>query len=72
MLRPSVLLVTLLVNAPSLWAAFGRQTAGADAALLRLVISLPIVAVLVACVRTASRPREPAALPVEKQHPTDR
>lgn len=60
MLRPSVLLVTLLVNAPIIWDALGRQTTSTDALLVRLLITLPIVALLLGGVRAALNPARAA------------
>ena len=59
MLRLSVVVVSLLVNAPTLWAAFGRQTASVDTALVRLLITIPIVVVLLGGVRLAMKPAPP-------------
>lgn len=53
MLRGSVLGLALLVNLPVLWAALGTQTVPVDAALIRLLITLPVVAVLLGGVRLA-------------------
>ena len=64
MLRPSVLVVTLLLNAPSLWSALGAQTTSTEGAVVRLLVTLPIVAVLLGFLRTALRPR-----PVETARP---
>lgn len=54
MFRGSVLVLALLVNAPVIWAALGSQTIGVESALIRFLITIPIVAVLLGLVRAAA------------------
>lgn len=54
--RGSVLVVALLVNAPTIWDAFGRQTVSVTTALVHYLVAVPIVAVLLGLVRYAARP----------------
>lgn len=58
MLRGSVLLAAILVNFPVLWAALADQTVSVDTALIRLLITLPIVAVLLGALRMAAKKPE--------------
>ena len=55
MLRGSVLLAAILVNFPVLWAALADQTVSVDTAVTRLLITLPIVAVLLGALRLAAK-----------------
>ena len=55
MFRASVLLVSLLVSAPTVWAALGTQTISVEAAVIRFLITVPIVAVLLGLVRAAMK-----------------
>lgn len=57
MLRWSVLALALLVSAPTLWEGFVTQTIPVDDVLVRFLITVPIVALLLAFVRSASRVR---------------
>jgi hypothetical protein len=60
MLRWSVLALSVLVNLPVLWDALAAQTVPVETVLVRLVVTVPIVALLLAFVRSASRgPAEP-------------
>ena len=59
MLRGSVLLLALIVNAPSLWAALYTQTTSVDAAMVHFLLTVPIVAVLLGLVRLAARSGAP-------------
>jgi hypothetical protein len=70
MLRGSVLALTLLLNLPTLWAALGTQTVSLDSALVRLLVTLPIVAVLLGGVRLAMAARpQPAEKPGPRPAP---
>ena len=60
MLRFSVLLVTLAVNVPVLYQALWTQTIPVDNLLIRLLITLPIVALLLGGARTAFEQRPDA------------
>lgn len=53
MLRWSVLGMTLAVDAPTLWSSFMTQTTTVESALVRVLITIPIVAVLLGFVRLA-------------------
>lgn len=74
MLRWSVLAVTALVNAPVVWSAFVAQTVPIEAVLIRLLVTLPIIAVLVAFVRATAGRNEAASTsrttPTAPDHPS--
>jgi hypothetical protein len=53
-LRWSVLLFALLVNAPELWRALVRQTIGVDAAVIHFLLAIPVGAVLLGLLRAAT------------------
>lgn len=58
MLRGSVLLFALLLNAHVVWQALADQSVSLESATIHFLITVPIVAVLFALVRVASsRPR---------------
>lgn len=59
MLRGSVLLCALLFNAPVIWQACVDQTVSLDAAAVRFLITVPIVAVLLTALRVAANRRPP-------------
>jgi hypothetical protein len=64
MLRGSVIALALLLSGRSLWTAFVDHQMSADAALLRLLIAVPVAALLLGALRmvTGSYKRaEPAA-----------
>jgi hypothetical protein len=72
MIRGSVLVIALLVNAPNIWKALAEQTISVESAAVHYLITVPIVAVLLALVRLAARkpapgpardPKRPAAAP---------
>jgi hypothetical protein len=56
MFRWSVLAVALLATAPTIWAALGDQTVSVTSALIHYLVAVPIVAILLAMVRFASKP----------------
>ena len=56
MFRVSVLLAALLVNAPTIWATLGTQSVPVQTMMIRFLISVPIMAVLLAGVRVAMNP----------------
>ena len=53
MLRWSVLMVSLIVNLPALWAALVEQQIPTEQACFRLLVTVPIVAILLMSVRSA-------------------
>jgi hypothetical protein len=53
MFRGSVLALALLLSAPTLWAALGPQTISVESALVRFLITVPIVAALLGLMRSA-------------------
>jgi len=55
MFRASVLALALLFNAQTLWRACVEQTVPLETALVRLLIAIPVAAVLVGGVRIATR-----------------
>lgn len=55
MLRWSVLAVAVVLNLPVAYATLVEQTTSVDTLLVRLLITVPIVAVLLAAVRIATR-----------------
>jgi hypothetical protein len=58
MLRGSVLLAALLINARVIWQALADQSVSLESATIHFLITVPIVAVLFGLVRMASsRPR---------------
>lgn len=61
MLRGSVLLVALLFSAPVLWQALIHQTVDIEAAVIRFLIAVPVAAVLLALLRSASARRDAQA-----------
>jgi hypothetical protein len=71
MFRVSVLVAALLVNAPTIWAALGSQTATLQSAVVRVLISIPILAVLLGAVRAAMSPK-PQPIRVKESAPDDR
>lgn len=56
MLRWSVLGMSLLVDGPALWSSFITQTTTIESALVRVLITIPIMAALLGCVRLATAP----------------
>lgn len=58
MLRGSVLLLALVFTFPTLWAALVDHTIPVDTAIVRFLVALPVAAVLLALVRTATRKRD--------------
>ncbi len=56
MLRWSVVGLAVLLNLPGLYGALVEQTVDVDNVLIRLLITVPIVAVLLAFVRSSGRP----------------
>ena len=64
MLRPAVLLLALVVTAPTVWDALATQRVPLQTALVHYLIAVPIMAVLCAGVRLAARPApDPTAPP---------
>jgi hypothetical protein len=64
MVRGSVLMLALLFNAPLIWQALADQTVSAESAAVHFLITVPVVAVLLALLRAAtSRPSRPGAHP---------
>jgi hypothetical protein len=61
MLRGSVLLVALLISAPVVWQALVDQTVDVESAVIRFLIAVPVAAVLLAMVRSASARRDARA-----------
>jgi hypothetical protein len=59
MFRGSVLLCALLFTAPSLWQALGEQTISLEVALVRLLIAIPVAAILLGLLRLAATNRRP-------------
>jgi hypothetical protein len=58
-LRGSVLLCALLFNAPLIWQALAEQSVSLDTATVHFLITVPVVAVLLAFVRAAATPPRP-------------
>ncbi len=60
MLRWSVLAIALVINMPVVWDALVEQTLPVDTLITRLLITVPIVAVLLGALRLAARrPSDP-------------
>lgn len=61
------MLLALLFNAPLIWQALADQTVSAESAAVHFLITVPVVAVLLALLRAATsrpsraRPRRPQA-----------
>ena len=66
MLRWSVLALSLLVDAPVVWSSFVSQTTTVEAALVRLLITIPIVAALLGFVRLAGQSDRAASTPSDR------
>lgn len=54
MIRGTVLLLALLVNAPTVWAALWTQTVSVDSAMIHYLLTVPIVGLLVGLFRLAT------------------
>ncbi len=57
-MRPSVLVLALLVSAPSVWAALGTQQISVETALVHFLVAVPVMAVLSGLVRLAMQARQ--------------
>ena len=51
MLRPSVLLLAILLSTPALWSAFAAGSMGITTALIRFLIAVPVAALMLALLR---------------------
>lgn len=58
MLRGSVLLLAFVFSFPTIWSALVDRTITVDTAIVRFLIALPVAAVLLALVRSATRRRD--------------
>jgi hypothetical protein len=76
LIRPSALLLALLLTAPALYRAFVTEELPVDSALLRFLIAVPAAALALAVLRfiTANYgDRQPARIPLRRRadEPTD-